>query len=136
MDKDYPIDELLLQLYQFYRVPFHQTIYSFLSGEEFVIQLMVRLGGQCTPGDIKSTMLVSSARVAAMLNNLEKKELIERKIDKEDRRRIIVSLTPRGEAHADIKAGEIRTLSQRAKNKLGRDDVQEFLRILRKMDSI
>ena len=63
------------------RTPCTEKVYSFLSAHENGV----------IPSDI-SKMGISSARIAAALNSLEKKAS-SRRIDTDDRRRILVNLT-------------------------------------------
>ena len=48
--------------------------------------------------DIREDLDVSKPAVSQVLNALEKKELVTREISREDRRKIIVRLTPKGDA--------------------------------------
>lgn len=79
----------------------------------------------------------STARIAVVLNTLEKKGYITRAIDPSDRRRVLVSLTPAG---AEYIQGVRRQLRQRdgvcCWRSWGRRDAKEYLRITERMLSI
>ena len=78
----------------------------------------------------------STARIAVVLNTLEKKGYITRAIDPSDRRRVLVSLTPAG---AEYIQGVRRQLRQRMRvllEELGEADAKEYLRITERMLSI
>ena len=49
-----------------------------------------------TAGELSMLLELSTARIAAMLNNLERKGAITRARDKADRRRVVVRLTAQG----------------------------------------
>ena len=49
-----------------------------------------------TAGELSTLLDLSTARIAAMLNNLERKGAITRARDTADRRRVVVSLTEQG----------------------------------------
>jgi DNA-binding MarR family transcriptional regulator len=67
-----------------------------MQGEHFVLQFIPSHNGYVLPSEISYEMGISSARIAAILNGLERKGLITRQIDISDRRRILVDLTPKG----------------------------------------
>jgi len=81
-------------------------------------------------------MRVSMPAVSQMLRALEKKQLIVRKMDVEDRRKITVSITPRGaelmhETRRRFEEGLCRVVSQ-----LGEKDTQEFIRLCSRIKDI
>ena len=70
---------------------------------EFI--LMMRLSGNC-PGsakninvsELKDNLFISKSAVSQILNSLESKGFLQRTIDKDDRRKISVVLTPAGQS--------------------------------------
>lgn len=89
-----------------------------------------------TAGELSALLGVSTARVAATLKSLEKKEIVCRRRDPADRRRVLVYLTPRGHDVAERRFSEaVRTLAE-AYRRLGKADTLEFLRLSRRMDEI
>ena len=50
-----------------------------------------------TAGELSSRLSMTTSRVAAVLGSLQKKGLLERESDEEDRRRVMVSLTEAGD---------------------------------------
>ena len=73
-----------------------QQINDSLRGEQFVLGFIAHTEGSVIPSDISAAMGISTARIAAALNNLESKGLITRRIDMSDRRKILVELTEAG----------------------------------------
>ncbi|MDP3448338.1 MAG: helix-turn-helix domain-containing protein, partial [Eubacteriales bacterium] len=69
-----------------------------MHGEQFVLTYVSKHGGSVIPSEISNEMGISTARIAAALNNLENKGLVTRRIDERDRRRILVELTAAGRA--------------------------------------
>ena len=105
-----------------------------LSGETFILHyISEQAGGAVTPSQIGSAMNVSSARVAAALNALEKKSLITREIDRADRRKILVLLTDAGKAAADERARLFMQKTVETLRLLGERDASDFVRIIRKL---
>ena len=105
-------------------------------GEAFVLLFISRTGGRTIPGRISDSAGVSSARIATALNSLEDKGLITREIDCEDRRKIIVKLTPKGAERVEEekvkKLEEIKNILVR----LGEEDAKELVRIVGRIPEV
>jgi len=76
----------------------HQTIArkAGLSGTDHKFLGLLVKHGEMSAGEISKMMSLTTGAVTALIDRLEKKKLVERKFDKEDRRKIlIVPKTPR-----------------------------------------
>ena len=62
-----------------------------------VLEALYHLGPMCQ-GEVSSKLLKSTGNITLVLDNLEKRNLIRRRRDQEDRRMVTVSLTSEGEA--------------------------------------
>ena len=105
-------------------------------GECFVLRCLARSAKPLLPSDLSNLAQSSTARIAVVLNTLEKKGYITRAIDPSDRRRVLVSLTPAG---AEYIQGVRRQLRQRMRvllEELGEADAKEYLRITERILSI
>lgn len=112
------------------RQDFQRTFDEAMSGELFTIFYILYQKDAVTPGMIAKEMEISSARVAAMLNNLEKKEYIKRVKSQEDKRKIHVILTQKG---IDLAQKTKETVLQQVTDMLeflGPDDAQHLIRIM------
>jgi len=107
-----------------------------MRGEGFVLFYLASHGASVQPSDISAAMDVSTARIAAALNSLENKGLITRSIDKDDRRRILVDLTPQGKQLAEQRHQEILKHTTRMFELLGERDATQFVRIWHKLMKI
>ena len=67
-------------------------------GEPFIIRELEFKGAQ-TPSQLATALKVTSGRISTLLAALEKKGLIEREVDPNDRRIVHVNLTEIGRAH-------------------------------------
>lgn len=128
---------LARELLQVNEVLLHQPTQHLLSklnrGEHFVLNYLLTHHFQAHPTDLSRHMVVSTARIAALLNRMEEKGLISRLPDPLDNRQIIVSLSPKGEqAIAQFRDKVIRSTASMLEQ-LGPEDAQEFLRIQRKL---
>ena len=68
-------------------------------GEPFIIRELEFKGAQ-TPSQLATALKVTSGRISTLLAALEKKGLIEREVDPNDRRIVHVNLTEQGRAKA------------------------------------
>jgi len=105
-------------------------------GEVFVLLCIKEEQGRTIPSRISDVTGVSSARVAMVLNSLEEKGMITREIDVEDRRKIIVRITPKGTDHLEEwqkkHIEDIREILE----SLGEDDAKELVRIIGRIAEI
>lgn len=107
-----------------------------MHGETFAMLYIYRQGGTVLPSDISNEMNISSARVAAMLNNLENKGLITREIDKSDRRRILVELTQDGIEFTKDRNKTVVNYTVRILKLLGEHDAKELVRIVGRLSEL
>lgn len=66
-------------------------------GEGVLLSYLVRHDKEATPIELSEALNVSTARIAALLNKLEKKNLVERQKHPDNNRNTIVKLLPKGE---------------------------------------
>ena len=104
-------------------------------GEMFVLEF-VRSRGQALPGEISRAMQVSTARIAAVLGQLEGKGLLVRTPFKEDHRKVTVSLTAAGEETIRAHYEKMRTHVSEIFCLLGEEDSDELIRILKRVKAI
>ena len=76
-------------------------------GEPFIIRELEFKGAQ-TPSQLATALKVTSGRISTLLAALEKKGLIEREVDPNDRRIVHVNLTEQGRAKAKQQRGGMR----------------------------
>lgn len=104
-----------------------------MGGELFILKYLNDERIQVLPGDISNKMNISSARVAAALNSLEKKEFVTRQIDPNDRRKILVAITDKGkEFSLSIEKNILNEVQETLEN-IGEEDANELVRIVKKM---
>ena len=81
-------------------------------------------------------MNTSTARVAMALKSLETKGFIRRRIDKDDRRKVIVSITEEGRRLVLSERREMRDRMARILRELGEEDTREYIRIIERITEI
>lgn len=116
-----------------HKIVAHQKIIEATRGEAYIFQYIAKHDGDVIPGQISSEMNISSARIAAILNSLENKGLITRHIDRDDRRRTIIRLTPSGEAESKKYMRALLESVAKMLERLGEDDSREYIRIISRL---
>lgn len=104
-----------------------------MRGEHFVLNYISEHEGNVIPSDISNEMGISSARIAAALNSLEKKGLILRRIDAEDRRRILIDMTDTGREQVKKHYQMILNTTTNMLRYLGEEDAKNYIRIMKKL---
>lgn len=133
MDFEQMAQEYLETMFYMRKVNSHKEIHDSVHGENFVLFFISQNGGKVIPSDISNEMGISSARVAAALNSLEKKGLIIRKIDTEDRRRILIDLTDSGREQVNSHFRMVLNMVKNMLQYLGENDAREFIRIMKRL---
>ena len=104
-----------------------------MQGETFVIQYLAHHDGPVLPSEISNIMRISTARIAATLNGLERKGLVTRRIDTDDRRRILVDITSEGKALAEEHHEFMINNTANLLSLLDEKDAKEYVRITGKL---
>ena len=74
----------------------HRRTMTDITGTQFgVLEVLYHLGPLCQ-GEISSKLLKSGGNITLVVDNLEKRGLVQREREPHDRRMIVVSLTPAG----------------------------------------
>ena len=111
----------------------HKPISDSMHGEIFVRLYISKHEYNVIPSEISNEVGISTARVAATLNSLEKKGMITRKIDVNDRRRILVEMTPSGREQIENHFKMIMKITTNMLSYLGENDAKEYVRIMRRL---
>jgi Transcriptional regulators len=133
MDYNELAAELMQKMYVLRQAQPQKQIDESMQGEHFVLHLLSFHQRSVLPSEISNRMGISSARIAAALNSLERKGLVTRQIDISDRRRILVDLTPEGKALADKQHQKAMETLTNTLRQLGEHDAAEYVRITGKL---
>lgn len=102
-------------------------------GTGFILNYLDESEGEVAAGDLARELNVSTARIAALLKKMEKNGLITRSGSPADARKTIVALTPAGQAFLDERRREILGIAEILIEKVGKEDLDEFIRICEKI---
>jgi len=83
--------------------------------------------------ELSEILKMSMPAVSQQLKSLDKKELIVRDVDKDDRRKITVSISEKGQKFLKCAQGHMDKIITNIILQVGEDDVREFIRIIMKM---
>lgn len=136
MDYESMAEELLTIHARLLHVPANQMMDHFSRGEFFVLNYLMAHHGTAFPKELSRGMDVSSARIAALLNQMEKKGWIVRAADLEDCRQTIITLTDNGKKEVERTRATIVSAVMQMLTSIGPEDAQELLRIERKIMKI
>lgn len=101
-------------------------------GESMIIKFLDHANQPTSPKQLADALNLSSARIAVVLGNLEKKGQVIRKIDQEDRRRINVTLTEAGKKVAKIQKKQMRDKIIQIFEQMGEQDTEQFIGLIAK----
>lgn len=116
-------------------LPFGIELSEMSGGEYFALSLLHANPSPIHPSDLSRAMNVSTARIAALLKHLEEKGWIERNPDKEDERKVSVTLTEKGKTLIAEKRRKILSRLCRILEALGPNDAFEYIRLQKKLIS-
>ena len=85
---------------------------------------------------IREYLAVTKASVSQMLASLEKRGLLVREIDPDNRRNLIVTLTPEGAERLQYKEAQVEQRLKGLLSDLGETDAQHFITLVDKMNTI
>ena len=101
-------------------------------GELFVLHFLAERDAAVLPSEMSAALHASTARISAVLGVLEKKGQIERNIDKNNRRNILVTVTEAGRERAETEFREMQNGMASVFTEMGEADTSEFIRLMKK----
>jgi DNA-binding MarR family transcriptional regulator len=81
-------------------------------------------------------LAVSKAAVSQMLGSLEKRGYIRREIDRDNRRKIIITVTKKGKAAIDNGKKQMDALTSRIITRFGEKDTRDFVQLMTRFSKI
>jgi MarR family transcriptional regulator, organic hydroperoxide resistance regulator len=107
-----------------------------IKGENAIIGTLHFFKNGLSSGELSQKLDVSTARIAAAVNNLEYKGFVKRKIDSVDKRKIIVSLTEDGDKRFIEFENNLRKRLLLITNELGQEKVKEYIETMKQIKDI
>lgn len=133
MDYKELAEELINYQFKLSKMPRDLSRLERSRGEHSTMVYLIEIEDGVAPSKIAKFISVSTARMASILNNLEKKGEIVRTPDPKDGRRLIVNFTEKGRQTAeDIRNSRVNDVSKMLEA-LGEHDASEHIRIMKKI---
>lgn len=105
-------------------------------GELFVLKHLYICKKDVLPSELSEAMNATTARVSALLATLEKKDQITRKIDPNNRRNILVSITPKGSERIEDELNTKMEAMIKIFSEMGEEDSNEFIKLSKKFGEL
>ncbi|NCB52771.1 MAG: MarR family transcriptional regulator [Clostridia bacterium] len=86
--------------------------------------------------EIQNNVHITKPAVSQILNSLEKKGYVSREMDREDRRKIAVSITPAGQEILIRFRDNFDRMLEAITSRLGEDNTKELVRLLNRLADI
>lgn len=102
-------------------------------GEVLALNYIIANGNKVYPKNMSKALMLTTARIAAMLKSLEKQGLVTRTPDPYDSRQVIVELTEQGIATVEERRNAMIRSVAKMLEALGEEDAQAYVRIQQKL---
>lgn len=123
--------DLMQNLAALYALNITKSIEEYTQGEYKVLQyLATNRGQEVLPSMLSDALGLTTARIAATLNTLEKKALVQRKPSREDKRKVLVIATPEGILRVELKRKAIGKALSALVAGIGKKEAKELNRLL------
>lgn len=133
MDYTFLAKELLQVRENLLQVPANQQLSQMVRGEMFVLNYLFTHEGTIHPKELSEKMAVTTARIASLLNHMERKQLLLRYPDPNDNRQVVVVLTDTGRETIQKIRTEVISYVCTMLEELGPEDAQAYIRIQKKI---
>ena len=110
------------------------SVIESLRGENAVLTYLVHHSTEIHPSELAEKLSLVPGRMTDILNTLEKKGMIRREKDPEDRRRVLVMITPKGIRNVTERREQIRMQYSGLYEALGLEDTIKLIELLVKVN--
>jgi DNA-binding MarR family transcriptional regulator len=90
-------------------------------------------GEPLSPTEIARRLIISTASVTSLLDTLERRELVERRPDPNDRRGLLIAITPAAQRLVQQYVPQIVALQTAVMNDIDEHDRQQVIAVLRRI---
>ena len=122
---------LITSLMKMYEMDVFRNLAIFLQGEvQVLFYLGQNIGREINPSELSDNLHVSRPRITATLASLRKKKYVSMELCKDDRRRMLVTLTPIGLDFIKDKQKQVERYFDLLVEGLEKDNVLELNRLI------
>ena len=133
MDYEMLAEDLLDLRAKMPRIKMERRMDAHMRGEIFALDFLASSDAEVHPKDISRALSLTSARIAAILNSLEKQGYLTRNPDPDDSRQLIVRLTDAGRELVLKRREELVKRTAAMLEALGEEDAENYVRIQKKL---
>ena len=113
-----------------------KSLESSNKSELFLLSFLLKQTGAVMPTDLSNALNISTARISALLKSLQEKGYITREVSPNNRRQVLVKLTPLGEEKIHIQKEIEKNKLSRVFQEMGKEDSLTFVRLAEKFSSL
>lgn len=128
--------ELLKDLWDNRPNRFNNFLDEFNKGEFGLLNYIYFETKEVSAGMLSEKLKVSTARIASILNSLEAKKLIKRKIGTDDKRKVVVEITTEGKEIIKKYQEEVVNKVSYIISRIGQEKAKQFFDITLEINSI
>ncbi len=114
-------------------IKMERTMSQLARGEILALNYLAANGNRAYPKDMSKALMLTTARVAAMLKSLEGQDVITRTPDPSDSRQVSVCLTEKGIALVEERRTAMIRSVAKMLEALGEEDAKAYVRIQSKL---
>ena len=92
--------------------------------------------GNINIADIQNYLFVTKAAVSQMFGTLEKKGYLNREVDRSNRRKLIVTLTPRGQEVLCVVEDKMELLLSKIISRVGEDNTKQLISLINRFAEV
>ena len=118
------------------QIKMEKTISELGRGEILALNYLSANENEAYPKDMSKALMLTTARIAAILKSLERQGLITRTPDLEDSRQVLVRLTETGIIQIEERREKVIQTTAKMLEALGKDDAEAYVRIQEKLTEL
>lgn len=105
-------------------------------GESGVLLYLLNAKSNVSQSELSENLGVTMPRIVAVINTLQKKELIEKNVDSTDKRKSIISITNKGKDNIIKKKKDAIKFIENVIKELDEQEIEQYIAISKKIERI
>lgn len=105
-------------------------------GESGVLLYLLNANSNVSQSELSENLGVTMPRIVAVINTLQKKELIEKNVDSTDKRKSIISITNKGKDNIIKKKKDAIKFIENVIKELDEQEIEQYIAISKKIERI
>lgn len=105
-------------------------------GESGVLLYLLNVNSNVSQSELSENLGVTMPRIVAVINTLQKKELIEKNVNSTDKRKSIISITNKGKDNIIKKKKDAIKFIENVIKELDEQEIEQYIAISKKIEQI